>query len=101
MRFKNVMKYNLPKYALAAVIAITLGCSSKQNMALNNNKLPLDRRVDSVLSLMTLEEKVGQMNQYNGFWNVTGPVPKDGSAAKKYEHLKKRLGGLNAQCERS
>lgn len=84
------MNHSLPKYALAAIIAITLGCSSsKQNMALNSNKLPLDRKVDSVLSLMTLEEKVGQMNQYNGFWNVTGPAPKDGSAAKKYEHLKK------------
>lgn len=58
-------------------------------MALKGDKLPLDRKVDSVLNLMTLEEKVGQMNQYNGFWNVTGPVPKDGSAAKKYEHLKK------------
>ena len=38
---------------------------------------------------MTLEEKVGQMNQYNGFWEVTGPVPKEGAAALKYDHLKK------------
>ncbi len=35
----------------------------------------LDRRVDSLLSLMTLEEKIGQMNQYNGFWDVTRPAP--------------------------
>lgn len=45
-------------------------------------------KVDSILSIMTLEEKVGQMNQYNGFWNVTGPVPEGGDAAKKYEHLR-------------
>ena len=38
---------------------------------------------------MTIEEKVGQMNQYNGFWDATGPSPKNGSAAKKYEHLRK------------
>jgi len=38
---------------------------------------------------MTIEEKVGQMNQYNGFWDVTGPAPKEGSAEKKYEHLRK------------
>jgi beta-glucosidase len=25
------------------------------------------KRVDSVLKLMTLEEKIGQLNQYNGF----------------------------------
>ncbi len=35
-------------------------------------------KVDSLLSLMTLEEKIGQMNQYNGFWNVTGPAPEEG-----------------------
>ncbi|RZK12000.1 MAG: beta-glucosidase BglX [Flavobacterium sp.] len=54
---------------------------------------PIEQRVDSILKLMTLEEKVGQMNQYNGFWEVTGPAPKDGQAAKKYDHLKKGLVG--------
>ena len=38
----------------------------------------IDQRVDSVLRLMTLEEKVGQLNQYNGDWNATGPITKDG-----------------------
>lgn len=83
------MKFSLPKYVLA-VSLIALGCStSKQNVVPHKDKLPIDRKVDSVLRLMTLEEKVGQMNQYNGFWEVTGPVPKDGQAALKYEHLKK------------
>ena len=51
--------------------------------------LDIEQKVDSILKLMTLEEKVGQMNQYNGFWDVTGPVPSQGNAAKKYEHLRK------------
>ena len=42
---------------------------------------------------MTLEEKVGQLNQYNGFWDITGPTPKDGQAAKKYADLKNGLVG--------
>jgi beta-glucosidase len=50
-------------------------------------------KVDSVLQLMTLEEKIGQMNQYNGFWDVTGPSPKEGQAALKYANLKKGLVG--------
>jgi len=49
----------------------------------------IEGKIDSLLAMMTLEEKVGQMNQYNGFWNVTGPVPEEGDAANKYEHLKK------------
>lgn len=38
----------------------------------------IDQRVDSVLKLMTLDEKIGQMNQYNGNWAATGPITKDG-----------------------
>jgi len=49
----------------------------------------IESKVDSLIGMMTLEEKIGQMNQYNGFWNVTGPTPQKGDAAKKYEHLRK------------
>lgn len=40
-------------------------------------KKTIDQRVDSVLKLMTLDEKVGQMNQYNGPWAATGPLTND------------------------
>lgn len=36
------------------------------------------QRVDSVLKKMTLEEKIGQLNQYSGDWSHTGPITKDG-----------------------
>ena len=38
----------------------------------------IDQKVDSVLKMMTLDEKIGQMNQYNGDWEATGPVTNDG-----------------------
>jgi beta-glucosidase len=38
----------------------------------------ISQKVDSVLKLMTLEEKIGQMNQYSGDWSHTGPITKDG-----------------------
>ncbi len=53
----------------------------------------IDAKVAALLQRMTLEEKVGQMNQYNGFWEVTGPVPKEGNSKQKYEHLKQGLVG--------
>jgi beta-glucosidase len=43
----------------------------------NAQKKTVDQRVDSVLRLMTLDEKVGQMNQYNGPWAATGPLTND------------------------
>ena len=49
---------------------------------------PTEERIDLLMKQMTLEEKVGQMNQYNGFWEVTGPAPKGGNAELKYKHLR-------------
>ncbi len=56
-------------------------------------KQNIEERVAHLLSQMTLAEKVGQMNQYNGFWEVTGPAPSDGDAKLKYEHLKAGMVG--------
>ena len=50
----------------------------------------IDRRVDSVLRLMTLEEKIGQMNQYSGFWDATGPITEEGD---KLEQVRKGMIG--------
>jgi beta-glucosidase len=41
---------------------------------------------------MTLEEKVGQMNQYNGDWDATSPITKDGD--KQNQIRKGMLGSM-------
>src|SRR4029078_1795037 len=41
-------------------------------------KKTIDQKADSVLKLMTLDEKVGQMNQYSGMWAHTGPITPQG-----------------------
>ena len=63
--------------------------------AQNNIKEPLtiEDKIKALLQKMTLEEKIGQMNQYNGFWEITGPAPAEGDAKKKYDHLRKGLVG--------
>ena len=65
------------------------GSMNAQKMSHLDKTKPIEERIDLLMQQMTLEEKVGQMNQYNGFWEVTGPAPKGGDAAKKYEHLRK------------
>ena len=70
-----------------------LGMGAVQAQVNSKNTISLDKKVETLLKKMTLEEKVGQLNQYNGFWDVTGPTPKEGLAAKKYEDLKKGLVG--------
>jgi len=49
--------------------------------------------IDRLLLKMTIEEKIGQMNQYNGFWDVTGPAPQAGADKFKYDHFKQGLVG--------
>ena len=77
----------MKKYCIILLIILTLnGCQTN-----NTNKSTSDvinQKVDSLLNIMTLDEKIGQMNQYNGFWDVTGPSPKNGDAEYKYENLK-------------
>ncbi|MFO7852313.1 MAG: beta-glucosidase BglX [Bacteroidota bacterium] len=49
----------------------------------------IERKVDSVLNLMTLDEKIGQMNQYSGNFAVTGEVTNN----KSGDYLKKGMIG--------
>lgn len=56
------------KYSLYTVLFVCITLTTKAQ------KKTIDQKVDSVLRLMTLDEKIGQMNQYNGPWAATGPL---------------------------
>ncbi len=51
-------------------------------LAQSQQKTP-DQRVDSIMRLMTLQEKIGQLNQYNDDWTATGPVTVDKDKANQ------------------
>ncbi len=72
------MKSTLKKY-YPALCLICL-CFT-QITSLKAQQKSIDQKVDSVLHLMTLEEKIGQMNQYNDDWTSTGPVTVDNEKA--------------------
>src|SRR5690242_1376551 len=48
------------------------------NPAKENLSSSIDSKVDSVLNLMTLEEKVGQLTLYTSDYDVTGPHMRKG-----------------------
>ena len=54
---------------------------------------PIAQRVTALLNQMTLEEKVGQLTQFSGFYDVTGPAPQGERPAQKYELLKRGIIG--------
>lgn len=53
-----------------------------------------ERRVDSVLSLMTIDEKVGQLVQYSGGWDITGPPSSKGDQHKLDKLKKGEVGSM-------
>lgn len=55
-----------------------IGCTGNKTewKSFSGNK-DIERKVDSVLALMTLEEKIGQMTQFSCNWDITGPVMTD------------------------
>ena len=64
-----------------------------QFLMVNAQKKPIrvlsnSQKVDSILRLMTLEEKIGQLNQYTGDWTATGPITFTGNKPKEI------IGGL-------
>ncbi|WP_417370126.1 beta-glucosidase BglX [Flavobacterium beibuense] len=93
------MKRNRYYLLVLSIVFGLFSCKneSKNDLALNSKNSTenssIESKVEALLNKMTLEEKVGQMNQYTGFWDVTGPTPKEGNQALKYEHLKKGLVG--------
>jgi len=46
-----------------------------------------EQKIEELLAKMTLAEKVGQLNQYNGSWDVTGPAPQDDYNKIRFERL--------------
>ncbi|MFD2516997.1 beta-glucosidase BglX [Salinimicrobium flavum] len=60
-------------HAIIALLALSLTASA-QKTEIKSSVQQVETKVDSVLGLMTLEEKVGQLVQYNGSWDLTGPA---------------------------
>lgn len=63
--------------ALSAITCSLVCCNApntKSDWKSFSGDKTIERKVDSVLSLMTLEEKIGQMTQFSANWTVTGPT---------------------------
>ncbi|AWG22027.1 beta-glucosidase [Flavobacterium faecale] len=81
------MNKQLHTLSFALLFVVTSGIAQTKKH-LDTSK-PVEERITLLMKEMTLEEKVGQMNQYNGSWDFTGPKPVGGSEEEKYEHIKK------------
>ncbi|WOD44941.1 beta-glucosidase BglX [Hwangdonia lutea] len=74
---------------ISSLIITVFSCINEttkpQHSTLNES---IEKKVDSVLALMQINEKIGQLVQYSGKWNATGPSSTKGDQ-HKFEKLKK------------
>lgn len=62
-------------YTAAGIALALTACNPvPTNRSMDPGEILISRKCDSVLGLMTLEEKIGQMNQYSGNGEQTGPI---------------------------
>ncbi len=62
---------------LLIVLALAFSCKNP-NSQVKDNSNPYAHQVDSVLALMTLQEKIGQMTLFTTDWGSTGPTIREG-----------------------
>ena len=60
-------------FLLPVALLLLNGSCSKQAKNLSPEDKMTEKKIDALLKQMTLEEKVGQMNQYSGWVDTTGP----------------------------
>ncbi|WKK74617.2 beta-glucosidase BglX [Marivirga salinae] len=78
-------KILLKLLGLSFAIATLWSCSNPNENRSSNNQI--NDKVDSVLALMRLEEKIGQLNQYSLGSEFTGPGNKKGQDSIRYQQL--------------
>ena len=73
------------KKSIYTLLVLLFVLSCQKTVDLDNDK---EEFINDLISNMTLAEKAGQMNQYNGFWDATGPMPEGDYQKKRYNELK-------------
>ena len=63
----------LTKTYIFLLILTVFSCNTDTKIV-SKNETPFDAKIDSLMRLMTLQEKIGQTVMYSGGWSVTGPT---------------------------
>jgi len=81
-----MIRFLLKLIGLSIAISFLFACSNIDETKSAENS-DIDVKVDSILSIMTLEEKIGQLNQYSLGSEFTGPGNKKGQDSIRYQQL--------------
>ena len=78
-----------------ALLILFAACQPAGEQKTANSGDDIDKRVEELLAKMTLDEKIGQMNQYTSRWEMTGPAPANADSMFIYNMIKEgKLGSM-------
>ncbi len=83
---KNIVKMGIV-YFLIHTLLFSCSYNNARELQENSNVTSIENRIDSLLQLMTLEEKIGQLNQYAIGAELTGPGEKSSKDSIRYSRL--------------
>ena len=83
--------FNLKTATIVLVTATLFSCNTNSNSTKKNSENPFEAQVDSILNLMTIEEKLGQLNLPSS-GDITTGASESSNVAKNIEDGK--VGGL-------
>ncbi len=87
----TIINKNFQTISILFILFYTILTSCSPNKAheipQNSIRNSIETRIDSLLQLMTLEEKIGQMNQYSIGAELTGPGEKSSKDSARYNRL--------------
>ncbi|MGD2071827.1 MAG: glycoside hydrolase family 3 N-terminal domain-containing protein, partial [Gemmatimonadota bacterium] len=85
----------IPLILLASVVVAPNLAAQAAGVGRSLTDPDTERRIDGLLARMTLDEKIGQLNQYSSTFDVTGPPPTGGADERRYEHIRSgRVGAM-------
>ncbi len=78
-----------------ALLILFAACQPAGEQKTANSGDDTEKRVEELLAKMTLDEKIGQMNQYTSRWEMTGPAPANADSMFIYNMIKEgKLGSM-------
>ncbi len=86
------------KNILFRIVVLTIlisSCNSTDQKKAGSKDAEIESRIDDLMAKMTLDEKIGQLNQYTSRWEMTGPAPENVDSMFIYNMIKEgKLGSM-------
>ena len=78
-----------------ALALLIFSCQPQPETSQTSGSDEIEQKVEDLLEQMTLDEKIGQLNQFTSQWEMTGPAPENVDSMYIYNMLKNgQLGSM-------